>query len=988
MIYNIIKDPATNIKGYAASANLHVTHSYEAWIEAPELLKPAAYTTVYVVHGAKKSLLGREVAKRMKLLELGASVHAIESTQENELFPTIPIDPVNFAIDPSAAPIQRPYTNLPVNYVEPAKRRLLEMERRGIIKRVAKSKWLSGLSAVPKGKSDFRLVVNMRAPNRAIRRMEHLMPRVENMKAQLANARFFTKLDIESAFHHVPLSQSASELTGFVGPNNIKYQFTRLVFGVNCAPEIFQSIMESILQDIEGTIVYIDDVLIFGPTVESLRERTEKVHERLSENNLTLNKGKCEYEKESLTFLGHRLSKEGFHIDEEKVRDIRNFREPKTAAEVKSFVGLVTFIGSYLEKFTEATETLRAAAEKKIFEFGVREREAFLSLKTKVINCTTAQGFFNIEDETFLYTDASPSAVGAVLVQRDAQGTHRIISFASKALTPTERKYPQTQREALAVVWATERFHYYLLGKTFTIRTDAKGMKYIFDRDAKEPKSFIRRAEGWALRLSAFDYEIEFVEGDKNIADPSSRLYEGPPGEAYDESDRHYDIAALEGETLSSTPFDVEMLPPQQVALETAKDLELQRVVTALTNDVWDNTLSGYEKVKDELYLTEGVLAKSGRATIPIALRAKALYLAHKGHQGQKKTKSILLERVWWPGAAHDASEYVKHCHLCILSGRKEKPAPMSRIPMPTATFDVVAIDYAGPYAQFGGAYIVSLVDYHSRLLITKVMRSTTFTELKTFLDETFERFGRPKAMKSDNGPPFNSAEYRVYCRNNGIEAIFSWPLWPQQNGMVERSMQTIGKAMQHASATNGDFRSALREATVAYNSATHSVTGEIPLEVALGRHIRASLPLVRPATVNLDTDAMRQRDWEAKTKAKHREDSRRGAREPSMEIGDKVVLRRPQKRKGDTNFLPDEHQVIAIKRGDVTLKAPDDTIIRRNVTFMKKLPNARPSITAQERPAEEIESADGARRSTRERRPPPHMELYARQVSFDVDEM
>lgn len=143
-----------------------------------------------------------------------------------------------------------------------------------------------------------------------------------------------------------------------------------------------------------------------------------------------------------------------------------------------------------------------------------------------MINCTVTQGYLSLSDAMELYTDASPYAVGAVLVQVNATGKQRIISFASKSLTPTEQRYAQTQREALAVVWSVEHFYYYLLGSKLTIKTDAQRMKFIFDKSADKPKRLLRRAEGWAMRLDAFNYDIEFVAGIANIADPSSRLFE------------------------------------------------------------------------------------------------------------------------------------------------------------------------------------------------------------------------------------------------------------------------------------------------------------------------------------------------------------------------------------------------------------------------------------------------------------------------------
>ena len=143
------------------------------------------------------------------------------------------------------------------------------------------------------------------------------------------------------------------------------------------------------------------------------------------------------------------------------------------------------------------------------------------------MDCTISLGFFSNNDKTILYTDASPVALGAVLVQEGANQAPRVISFASKALTPTEKRYPQNQREALGAVWAVEHFSYFLLGRHFTLRTDAQGVTFILNRSREEFKRALTRADGWALRLSPYNYNVEYIRGLENIADPSSRLYEG-----------------------------------------------------------------------------------------------------------------------------------------------------------------------------------------------------------------------------------------------------------------------------------------------------------------------------------------------------------------------------------------------------------------------------------------------------------------------------
>lgn len=180
-----------------------------------------------------------------------------------------------------------------------------------------------------------------------------------------------------------------------------------------------------------------------------------------------------------------------------------------------------------------------------MWSWGERQEKAFCELKRQIIRCTVTLGYFSEGEDTVLYTDASPNALGAVLVQERAGKNPRIISFASKALTETEKKYPQNQREALGAVWAVEHFSYFLLGRHFTLRTDATGVTFIFNRSRENTKRALTRADGWALRLSPYDYIIEYVRGEDNIADPSSRLYQGRDL-PFDENASPWEIAHIQ----------------------------------------------------------------------------------------------------------------------------------------------------------------------------------------------------------------------------------------------------------------------------------------------------------------------------------------------------------------------------------------------------------------------------------------------------------
>lgn len=1003
IIYDVEASSKKRIMAYASSVPLQVRRTFQAWIYIPGTSKPRVFAKFFVIAGGARSLIGRKTAEAMQVLRIGLEVSCMsleEPSEAIEPFPRIPGEEIEFDIDESVVPTKNAYYNVPAAYAERARERLASMEKQDIIEKVTRApRWISGMSAVAKGKSDFRLVVGMKGPNRAIRRQFHRIPILDDMRRKLTGARRFSKLDLKNAFYHLPLGEKSRDLTTFMTESGM-FRFKRLVFGVNCAPEIFQRVMEQVLAGIAGVIVFIDDILIFAESEEELSERTALVLAALCANNLTLNTGKCEYNRERITFIGHELSADGFNIDKAKVQTIRNFRRPKSPSELKSFLGLASYVSSYIPRFADMTAPLWKVTGD--FAWESEQQAAYDKTKEAIAECTTTQGYFDDHDETILYTDASPDALGAVLVQVSVDGASRIISFASKTLTPTEKRYPQTQREALAIVWATEHFNYFLLGRKFTIRTDALGVAFIFNRDRETTKRTMTRADGWGLRMSSYDFTIEFVKGSFNIADPSSRLHEGTDG-PYVEGPGPCEIAALELDQTGNMVLS-ESLTLAQVKDETAKDGIGEAIAKALESEEWPEGLRRYEMVKDELCWMDGYALKSGAVILPPKLRPKAVMLAHKGHPGATSMKSILRARVWWPGMTKDIEECVKRCESCTLMMRKNPPVPMTRSRLPENSWDAVAVDFNGPYARFGGVSILVLVDCFSRFLTAAVVKSTDFRSTKRVLDELFGRLGFPETIKSDNGPPFSGAEYKSYCEARGIEPMYSTPGHPQQNGMVERYMQVVNKAMQIAAHEGTDYNEELRMAVRAHNAAVHRVTQVAPEELMYGRKIRRDLPLATETRTAVDLERLRERDAEEKQKAKLHEDRKRQARDTELVVGDAVAIWKPTRAKGDPKFDPTPFTIRARREGDLELASADGRILKRNVIHVKKLPDGHEqeqgALTAEAQAEEEDvflmppqqrstrrirnESVQLPRRSARITRAPKHFDMYIRLLNSE----
>ena len=223
-------------------------------------------------------------------------------------------------------------------------------------------------------------------------------------------------------------------------------------------------------------------------------------------------------EAESLEFLGHTISRHGLKPNESKIKAILEFRAPKSIEEIQSFLGLVTYVGSkFILNLSTLTDPLRALIRKDAdFKWNLEHHLAFETIK-KAMSNEMILGFYSPADKTQLYTDAS---LGALLVQYDNNNKSRVVGIASKSLTSVEQRYCQGEKESLAIVWALERFKYYLLGIEFDLLTDNRATKILFGANSRP----CARTERWVLRVQGFKMNLIHIPGKVNLADALSRL--------------------------------------------------------------------------------------------------------------------------------------------------------------------------------------------------------------------------------------------------------------------------------------------------------------------------------------------------------------------------------------------------------------------------------------------------------------------------------
>lgn len=204
--------------------------------------------------------------------------------------------------------------------------------------------------------------------------------------------------------------------------------------------------------------------------------------------------------------------------DKSKIEAVTKARRPETVPVMRSFLGLVNFCARFIPDLGTLSEPLRKLTRQNVKFFWGQKRGIVQKVEREVDKCRNPR-LLRHRSKIQLVTDASPVGLGAVLLQIQ-NGEKQIISYASRSLTDVEKRYSQTEKEALGIIWVCERFPMYLYGIDFELFTDHKPLEYIYSAKSK-PSARIRR---WVLCLQPYRFKVVYIKGKDNIADPLSRL--------------------------------------------------------------------------------------------------------------------------------------------------------------------------------------------------------------------------------------------------------------------------------------------------------------------------------------------------------------------------------------------------------------------------------------------------------------------------------
>ena len=831
-------------------------------------------------------------------------------------------------IDPSVRPVAQNPRRTPFAIRKTVEDEIQKMLDDDIIEaHVGPSEWVSPIVVVPKDGGSIRICVDMRHANKAVMRERHYMPVLEDILTQLNGCKWFTKLDLTKGYHQIELTEKSRPITTFATHHGL-WRYKRLSFGVKSAAEVFQNIIKQTIADIPGVLNVSDDILIFSAHRDDHLRSINQVLQRLSECGLTANPSKSLFCVDHIKFFGHEFAASGVSVDQKKLQAIRDIAAPKSVGELRSLLGMINYCGRFIPHYSNLSGALRALLKKNTtWEWSPQMEDSFQKLKSGMIR---QLGYFNPTWETFLWVDAGPEGLGALLTQKSRTTNHTItIECASKALSDVEKRYSQIEKEALAIFWAIKHFHLFVYGREFTVVTDHQPLVTIFNKPATQPSV---RIEKWLMHLQRYDFKVEYRPGATNPADFLSRH---PAAET---------IGHLSTKTESHVTFHIKAATSTAITLDdvrdaTNSDATLKAVMNALeTNDWGKHGLETYQSISSELSTYNGVLLRTSQVVLPRQLWSKAFEIAHKTHLGPEKTYLLLRESIWFPKMRSFVKEKANACLTCQLVSPVRQYLPMEITPTGTQPWENLSVDYYGPF-NADHELILVVVDDFSRFAVCEVVKATSANQLTSTLNKVFSIFGVPKRIRSDNGPPFQAHELKEFLLALGIQHHRITPLWPQANGIVERFMKQINKSRRCCNAQHESFEPQLHLMVRNYNACPHSATGHSPFSLMFGRSPRTTLPYTADFQHEQSELEKEKEEKERKLKEKNKAiyDRRRRAQPKAAMDMEEVLLWKLPRNKADPLFHP-EPAVVKDRNGSQVSLTHNGREIIRNESFIKPL--------------------------------------------------
>ncbi|UYV80110.1 hypothetical protein LAZ67_18001722 [Cordylochernes scorpioides] len=674
----------------------------------------------------------------------------------------------------------RPY-RVPLHDQQEIQTQIEQMLQYGIIA-PSVSPYASPITLVTKRDQTKRFCIDYRKLNEIIAPDVHPLPLIETILDKLSKAKYYSSVDIASAYWQVEIEPNSRNLLAFVTLDS-QYEFCRLPYGFKNSPQIYHRAINQVMQKYKLNFVthYFDDFIIFSDTLEDHLQHLQQFLTVCQHENIKLNYNKCSFFKTKIDFLGYTVTAGTYAPQTRNLDTINAIKPPNNQKTLQSFLGAVNVYNKFIADYARLRAPLNKLLKKDVkWNWNPDCQQAFTTLKESLTSKPVLH-LYQVGLPCRLYCDASTQGIAGILKQVHPDGQIHPVQYFSRALRAHERNYTVSELECLAIVESVDKFRIYLTGIKFTIYTDHQALQWL--KTIKNPSGRLFR---WSLRLSTYNYEIHYIKGSQQYeADLLSRN----PFVGFISTD------IIKQHQPTESPFNID------------------------TNGLHTITRKGVTKI-----------------IIPETLQHTLMNKVHQeyNHPGISQMTRIITTQYYWKGISKSIEKFVRSCHTCqIIKRPKGKPyGALGQIPPPQQPFDLISIDTIAGFSKYGHSktYLHVIVDHLTRYAWTFPSKSTSaltyIQTLKTVLQQ-----GSPKRLLSDRAPAFTSEKFRKFLIMHGIQPLLTTSNNPQANGLIERLNATITGKLRLAYLENpkASWTQIVKRVTQTYNNTPHSVTSFPP---------------------------------------------------------------------------------------------------------------------------------------------------------------
>lgn len=648
-----------------------------------------------------------------------------------------------------------------------------------------------------------RLCIDFRDLNKIVVPQSQPFPLIEDLIVKTRDCKYFSTLDLNSAFWSIPLRVTDRYKTAFVTQEG-HFQWTCLPFGLKTSPAIFQRIMCNIIRKHKlsnFTVCYIDDLLCFSKSFSEHIRHLELLFQAIKTEGLRLKFSKCIFAADSVKFLGHIIQNNLVRPLKDNLISIKNFPTPRTRKNVRQFLGKINFYHKYVPNIAIKLEPLHNLLRKEqIFNWTKECQESFDAMK-EILCSHPVLTIFDPNLPIHIYTDASIQGIGAVLKQPQENNEEKPVAYFSKKLNEVQKRKKAIYLECLAIKECVKYWQHLLIGRKFIVFSDHKPLENMNIKSRTDEE-----LGDLTYYLSQYDFQIKYSPGRYNIeADCLSRNPVLEANENQYEQLKIVNVITLE-----------DILQDQ----DKNKKIRWRKDKLIIKNKVY------YKKVrnKEKIILSEQLsiqLIKSVHADL--------------GHIGIQQMQRMISS---WYTSENLTKNIKKICASCIICLKNKsrgqiKYGLMSQLGPATKPFEVCSIDTIG---GFGGSrstkkYLHLLTDHFTRyayILTSSTQNANDFVKLMKSCPET-NNIGM---ILSDQYPGINSKDFKKFLDEHNIPIIFTAVDSPFSNGLNERLNQTLVNKIRckiNESDNKMAWTTVAQKCVKSYNETEHTVTGYAP---------------------------------------------------------------------------------------------------------------------------------------------------------------